>query len=79
MPIIEDMHTRTSPLDGRTKVLIEDMTVAICQKTNCLSADGMCGHRRLATELVLATIDHYIDVFDRAGNHTSVALLRGEM
>ena len=77
MPIIEDMHTRTSPLDGRTKVLIEDMTVAICQKTNCLSADGMCGHRILAAEIVTAVTAHHIDLFDKAGNSDAVVLLRG--
>ena len=77
MFVTEDLETHRVSPDAHTRILIEDVALAICQKTNCLSADGMCGHRILAAEIVTAVTAHHIDLFDKAGNSDAVVLLRG--
>ena len=69
---------------GQVRVLIEDLAQAICHAANCYNVGtggggDVCGHQRVATEMVNATIDHYIDVYAKDGNHDAADLLRNEM
>lgn len=70
------------PADPRVRVLIEDMGLALCNASNCLSdhAHGdICGHQRLAAQMVRATTDHFATEFERVGNTAACDLLRDEM
>lgn len=77
--LTEDLEIRTTTPNKRTQLYIDDVASVLCAKTNCPSADGMCNHKQLAFELVQATVVHYIDIFDKAGNSAAAELLRGEV
>lgn len=79
MPVTEDLEIRVITPKPLTRVFINDVALYICHATNCPAEDGMCGHQKLATELVRATLDHYADTLDRVGHTDAAALLRGEM
>lgn len=77
--LTEELEIRTTSKNALTQVLIDDVASVLCQKTNCVTAEGMCNHKQWAYEFVQATVVHYINVFDKAGNSAATELLRGEV
>ena len=82
-PTDDDLVTTYTPSNPHLKVLIEDMGRMICRTSNCPNdgqqAGDPCGHRRMASQFVKATADHYITVLEKAGDSSASEILRDEV
>jgi hypothetical protein len=79
LQIHDQFETRTHRPTPQVQVLIEDVAAGICHVTYCELPSGLCNHKKVATDVVKATIDHFIDVFEKMGNTDVSNILRGQM
>lgn len=63
----------------RVQLFIEDMARAICYTDNCHYKMDACKHKRLAVDLMKATIDYHAALLEQKNHPVAAAIIRSEM